>query len=162
MYIHELDRAIHKSTDGGLTWTNLFDDAFYENFRKADSVKHLAVDPNNANNLFSVSPQGILRSTDGGSSWAFMDTLIERGAGENAGIKNITVMPGDSNTILFTTGRLIHRTTDGGVNWESIESFASGRNISDLVVKTGETTYIIAGVQQPQESRGGLLSAPSR
>ena len=160
MYIHELDRGIHKSTDGGTEWVDLFNEEFFQAHRKSEQVKHVAIDPNDDNTVYSVSQQGILKSTDGGSSWNLMTTLIEQGVGENASIKNITILPGDSNTMIFTIGRLIYRTTDGGSAWESIESFASGRNISQLVVHPEDSAYIIAGTQEVQEKRGGLLAAP--
>lgn len=160
MYIHELDRGIHKSTNGGTEWVDLFDESFFEEHRKSEQVKHVAVDPNNHNTVYSVSQQGILRSTDGGSTWSLMTTLIEQGVGENAAIKNITILPGDSNTIIFTIGRLIYRTTDGGSSWESIESFASGRNITQLVVHPENTAYIIAGTQEVQDGGGGLFIGP--
>lgn len=161
IYIQELDGAIHKSTNGGTEWTNLFDEEFYKAHRKADAVKRMALDPNNDRNVYAVTPEGILRSQDGGGSWSLMQTLIEQGADQNLSIRNITVMPGDQNTIIFTIGRLIYRTSDGGISWESIESFPSNRRINEIVVQEGETQYIIIGVVQPEDQNRGLLPSPN-
>lgn len=162
IYIHELDRGVHKTVDGGENWTDLFSEDFLKEYRKAEQVKHVALSPNNDNVLYTVSKQGILYTTDGGVTWQFMKTLIEQGVDQNTSISNITVKPGEPNTILFTVGRLIHKTTDGGASWNSIESFPSGRNISYLLLHPDNSELVLAGVQAVEEKRGGLLTPPSR
>lgn len=162
IYIHELDRGVHKTIDGGKNWTDLYSEDFLKQYRKAEQVKHVALSPNNDNVLYTVSKEGILYTTDGGVTWQFMKTLIEQGVDQNTGIANITVKPGEPSTILFTVGRLIHKTTDGGASWNSIESFPSSRNISYLTLHPNNPDLILAGVQEVEEKRGGLLTPPSR
>jgi Secretion system C-terminal sorting domain len=85
--------GIWKSTDNGLTWTALastqsilevFDNVF-------DYVHRLAIDPTSGN-IYAAAGNLILRSTNGGSSWA---TVV--GTGGNSGF---------SDVITTSTGRI--------------------------------------------------------
>lgn len=160
MYVVELEKSIHRTVDGGETWTSLMsdNDAFedfmsVEDSRSADEVRSLVQDPNNSQVLYAVTNEGVLRTEDGGGSWSFVETLIERGAEQNAAILNFTVMPGDSNTLFFSIGRLIHKSVDRGETWQTEENFPSKRKITAFAIDPFDTTVYYAGVEQVEEQR---------
>ncbi|MCW1930119.1 MAG: hypothetical protein KIH62_002265 [Candidatus Kerfeldbacteria bacterium] len=171
LYAVELDKNIHKSTDRGITWTALITEKTEWNelstgfpantnsqsahkIKKPSSFRSLYIDPNNHLAVFFLSPQGIVRSLDGGATWAFLNTLIQQGAGENANIKSFMVLPGSDNTYMFSLGRIIHKSVDGGNTWKTIENFPSGRNIVTLSVSPLAPDRIFAGTQEPPKKKG--------
>ncbi len=163
VYALELDHDIHKTSDGGATWTSIIDDEYREQSGKLSTrVKQLTLDVNNSKTVYVSSSQGISRSTDGGETWVPLSTLIERGAEENASILNFTVTPGNSSIIYFTVGRLIHKSTDGGNTWKTIETFPSQRKITSLVIHPEQTSTVYASVQKAEKERRGPVPTPSR
>lgn len=169
LYAVEMDKNIHKSVDGGVTWKELITEdtvwnkvagVFAESdqtntrVKKPSAFRTLVVDPNNHMRLFLLSPQGILRSTDGGVSWAYLDTLIAQGAAENSNIKSFMVMPGNSNVYVFALGRVIHKSIDAGATWKTIENFPSARNITVLAASTKNPERIFAGTEEVPKKKG--------
>jgi hypothetical protein len=69
-------KGVYKSTDNGETWTFLpaSNTGVLEVFdNPADYVSKLVVDPTNGN-VYMAATDGILRSTDGGTTWSFVLT----------------------------------------------------------------------------------------
>lgn len=161
VYVLELDKNIHRTLDGGTSWTELLDDDFDDEHRNARSVRQMIIDPNNGSTLYVSSKYGIIKSTDTGDSWEYVSTLIEQGADENLSIQAITVEPGDSSTIMFGIGNLLYVSTDGGTSWTTREDFPSSRRINSIVYhpETVDTMYI--GVLKEEEKRGGFITRPS-
>lgn len=158
LYIIELDKALHKTTDRGATWTNLMTEELTKQYRDAGGIKQFSIDPNNSQRLYMSSKYGLLRSVDGGQTWETVKTLIENRDSKNDAIRNIRVMPGESNVLFFTVERLIHKSLDGGVTWETIESFPSQRRITDLLIDPKQPDHLYAGVEQVEEKRRGFIS----
>ncbi|OGY85924.1 MAG: hypothetical protein A2233_00310 [Candidatus Kerfeldbacteria bacterium RIFOXYA2_FULL_38_24] len=168
IYVLELDESLHKTTDGGLTWTDLFtENPQFEAFKKenktsnVNEVKNMAMDPNNSNVLYVVTSEGIIKTLDGGRTWNLLDTLIAQGAEENSNIRRLVVLPGDSNTIFFTINNLIHKTTDGGLTWKTIEDFPSQRIINNLYIDSNDTNIMYAGMQSIPKKGWGFFGAPA-
>ncbi|MFH1426660.1 MAG: hypothetical protein ABIG66_04525 [Candidatus Kerfeldbacteria bacterium] len=157
LYVLELDKAIHKSTDGGNTWVNLYNEEFDADFHRAAQVKTFAMDANNADTLYATSKEGLIKTTNGGGNWEFVNTLIERGADENAAISAVTTIPGQPDTLIFAVGRIIHKSIDGGRTWKTIENFPSQRSITYMVVDPEDPNRLIAGVEQPEKEQRGLI-----
>ncbi|MBI2411053.1 MAG: hypothetical protein HYV32_04150 [Candidatus Kerfeldbacteria bacterium] len=161
VYVLELDKAVHKTIDGGQTWENVFDGEGYKAFEEnndrnnVDDIRTFAMDPNAPLTLYVSTNAGIIKTTDGGDSWSFIDTLLAQDAVQNLLIKNITVQPGNSQSIFFTVGRLIHKTTDGGHTWQTIEDFISSRPITSIAIPTQNTIY--AGVEQAEKKKWSLF-----
>lgn len=159
IYITELDRAIYRSKDGGQQWVNLFEKpAFVEgDLKGATVVKHMTMDVNDADTIYAVTTLGILKSTNGGQQWEFIDTLIERGAGENAAITSIATIPGQPEKLIFTVGRIIHKSVDYGQTWKTIENFPSVRKLTTVVPDPFNPDILFAGVEQVEEEQRGLI-----
>ena len=133
LYLGTAAGGLWKSTDDGVTWTQLLDSA------GTMAVGAVAVDPNDPNVLWvgtgdnlvgceSYFGIGLLRSADGGQTWQ-----ARNGSGGNtlqdlATFADVVVDPRDSDH-LVVGGRYrqcqdgsgfeggIYTTTDGGLNW---------------------------------------------
>jgi photosystem II stability/assembly factor-like uncharacterized protein len=131
--------GIHKSTDGGETWTH----AGLENFER---IAKIIVSPKNSDTVFVAVPgalwsdspdRGLYRTTDGGKTWK----QILKGANLSTGCTSITIDPanpdvmfaamwdfrrkgweyrsgGESPTAPSASG--LFRSTDGGETWTEI------------------------------------------
>ena len=113
--------GIFRTTDGGLTWTSR-DASFY-------GVQAACCDPGNAFGtdgkayaiILDTSPEAtyILRSTDGGGTWAGPSQV------STPDRPNVAVDPSNSNIVYITftdfnqpAGRIAgYKSTDGGVTW---------------------------------------------
>ena len=125
IYVGAATGGIFKSTDNGLTWDNIFDQA------EVISIGDLAIDPNNNDVIyagtgeanassFSFLGNGIYKSTDAGATWMNM------GLPNSAYFGRVIVDYNNSQRIfaaacgnLFTPGpdRGIYRSDDGGLSW---------------------------------------------
>ncbi len=111
-----LEGAIYKTTDGGSTWVRL---------RSSTSERYddLLVDPDDFNTVYvAVQGIGVIKSTDGGTSWSDASSGMSPG-----GRVEIAISPVNSNRL-----------------WASVEGGLSG-NGSDLYVSSdGAETWSLA------------------
>lgn len=100
--------GIFRSTDGGLTWTQLATTAANPNFFQVNS---LAITPN-GQTLLAATGNGIYRSTNSGVGWNQASSI-------NTG--NLQIDPNDANKAIaggLGNGRA-YFSTDGGASWTS-------------------------------------------
>ncbi len=141
LYIGAATGGILKTTDLGLTWTNLFDDV------PVISVGDIAIDPNNAQVLycgtgeansasFSFLGNGMYKSTDAGESWQHI------GLTNSAYIGRVLVDYSNSQRVfvaacgnLFTATdeRGVYRSDDGGQTWQRVLFLTDSTSAIDLV-----------------------------
>ncbi|MEL6635556.1 MAG: T9SS type A sorting domain-containing protein [Bacteroidota bacterium] len=69
---------------------------------------------------------GILKSTDGGQTWAFS---LDWTARQTEGIWDIKVHPTNANLVWAATTDGIYRSTDAGANWEQIHDVLLGTSL---------------------------------
>ncbi|MCK6455679.1 MAG: hypothetical protein L6Q92_04010 [Phycisphaerae bacterium] len=129
--------GVFRSDDAGGTWTQILRNLSFPgsgpttNSGTNAGCMDIAIRPDqNPDVIFaafgSFSPDGIYRSTDGGSSWTRLSTGLP---GSQQGRIALAIAPSDPNTIYACvaengtatgdTGRLVgvYRSTDGGNNW---------------------------------------------
>lgn len=157
IYIMELERNIHKSTDGGATWTELFDADYKKANGNATKVKQLVMDPNNSRTLYISTPDGIYKSTDAGATWNYIVTLIEKGVDQNNSIANITIKQGSPEVIMFSVGKVIHKSVNAGVTWKTIENFPSTRRITTIATHPHIPDVIYAGTEKVEQQKKGFI-----
>ena len=125
--------GVWKTTDGGNTWTPLTDT------QPSLAVGSITIDPNNHNTIYVGTGEenfngdafygaGVLKSTDGGTTWAQMGKAtfaqaLTPGTG-GAYIGQIAVQPGNPNIVLAAVSFIlngtvggIYRSTDAGNSW---------------------------------------------
>ncbi len=126
------ERGVYKTTDGGLTWTNVL-------FVNEDTgATELVMDPSNNKVLYAATYQrrrsswgfsgggpgsAIYKSTDAGRSW----TKLTRGIPEGSlGRIGLDVFRGNSHTLYarieHKTESGIYRTDDAGATWRKVSS----------------------------------------
>ena len=135
LYVGAASGGVWKSTDGGTTYTPVFDK------QPVQSIGDIAIDPSNHETVWvgtgeswtrnSVSiGDGIYKSTDGGETWTNM------GLKGSERISKIIIDPKDSNTVYAcapgklwsdSADRGLYKTTDGGKSWTLV---LKGRNLS--------------------------------
>ncbi|MEO9965561.1 MAG: T9SS type A sorting domain-containing protein [Reichenbachiella sp.] len=127
--------AVMKSTDGGDTWTKVYE---------ASNLAHqLSADPNDFETLYlSVFQEGIVKSTDGGDTWE--DTGLEDIASAfSPGRFEFAIAPSNSNSIFASvsyggfssSGSGLFYSADAGDTWTLVK---------DKTV-TGDTDYLVQG-----------------
>ncbi len=134
--------GIFKTTDGGVSWTPVFDD------QPELSIGDITFDPKNPNIVYAgtgdpnvpsnvFNGNGIYKSTDGGDNWSYLN-LQQQGI-----ISKVVVDPTDSQ-ILYAAAmgnpyvrdslRGIYKSEDGGLNWQRVLFVHPQAGASDLVI----------------------------
>ncbi len=135
IYVGAASGGVWKSTDGGTTYTPVFDK------QPVQSIGDIEIDPQHHDTVWvgtgeswtrnSVSiGDGIYKSTDGGETWTNM------GLKGSERISKIVIDPRDSNTVYAcapgklwsdSADRGLYKTSDGGKSWTLV---LKGRNLS--------------------------------
>jgi photosystem II stability/assembly factor-like uncharacterized protein len=117
-----LDFSLFFTNDGGITWNNPIT---YDSYRALHS---LAIDPSNPSILYLSTSQSVMKSIDGGYSWA------ETGLFYNIPVNATAVDPLNSQLIYAgTQGFGVYRSQDGGANWSQYNYGLSGGNVYSVV-----------------------------
>ncbi|WP_024772937.1 VPS10 domain-containing protein [Aquimarina macrocephali] len=139
-YIGAPAGGIWKSTDKGANWTSLSDDL------PQIGVSGIAIDPNNSNIVYISTGDddandsysiGILKSTDGGNTWA--KTGLEF-LNSQTSSNDIYIDPNNSNTLWVATSQGVYKTTNAGVAWTK----TLNADVKDIKLKPGDSNVIYA------------------
>ncbi len=130
-------RGLFISKDFGATWE------FSEKGPTAEeTVKAIAVAPNDPDNLLVGTNQFVYRSTNGGRTW------IRKGGGLVAGdYTSVVINPNNPDEMLvteFSRGG-IYRSRDKGVLWERIDAELPSRQVWALMFDPFERNRVYAG-----------------
>jgi len=158
VYAGAAEGGVFRSTDGGQSWTALFDQM------PSLSIGALAIDPSDTNVIYAgtgeVNPgggsmayggAGLFRSTNQGDGWQLI------GLEESGSIGRILVHPTDPNTIfvaalgqLWTTNpeRGVYRTTNGGTTWEKVLYVDDVTGCVDLIQRPDDPDVLFAAMWQ--------------
>lgn len=131
VYLGAADGGVWKTTDGGQHWVPLTDT------QSTLSIGSLTLDPNNPSTIYvgtgepftsdSFPGVGVLKSTDGGSTW----TTIQ-GPFLNTHIGGIAVDPNNSQNVLAAAIEIgIERSTDGGNTWSQALNVSGNQVLFD-------------------------------
>ncbi len=147
-----------KSTDGGTNWTALTD------AQVSLAVGSIALDPKNPSTIFvgtgeannagdSYYGAGILKSTDGGNTWANVQGPFLNGPNGAQHIGAIAVSPASSSIVLAGADGGVYRSADGGSTWTSVLSGAPGTAVVFDPINTS-TVYAALGDSYGSASNG--------
>jgi photosystem II stability/assembly factor-like uncharacterized protein len=168
VYIGGAEGGVWKTTDGGTNWSPLTDGQF------SLAVGSIAVDPNNHANVYVGTGEenfnvdayygaGVLRSTDGGSTWSHVGSKtfggpLDPGSGGSF-IGSIAVQPGVSSgtPIILVSSQYssgvnsfrsgVWRSTDGGSTWSPVLPVTMDENAvaTSLFFVNNTTAYAAIG-----------------
>jgi hypothetical protein len=100
---------LHKSTDGGLTWTEVF-------YAIAYATSIIEQKPLQPRTLYvGLGPRALRRTTDFGETW---DSLPS--PHPTAGLWSLSISNSNPNVIYAGLSRLISKSTDAGLTWTDI------------------------------------------
>ena len=114
------------------------------------AVYSLAIDPINANTVYTGTFGGLAKTTDGGGTWRFLSD-----SWESQSVSAIAVNPGASNDVYVGTGRDdygpyglgIYHSFDGGSTWSSPlgGTHFDGTNIRRIAIDPNASVYVANG-----------------
>jgi photosystem II stability/assembly factor-like uncharacterized protein len=150
------NQGLHKSVDGGTSWTNI----------RTDHVSDAVMDPDDPNIIYAgVWKLGVFKTTDGGSTWTLLSDL-PTGPGANwiklAMGPRIQIAP-----VQFLVAKMgleagqMYKTTNAGSNWTPIlAAHGTGQNTWNNLVAVDPTNQdvIFAGGQDLERSDDGGAS----
>jgi photosystem II stability/assembly factor-like uncharacterized protein len=133
--------GIYRTTDGGLSWSPVFDD------QASLSISHISYDPHDARHVWAATGDvnisgypfvgaGVYHSADGGVTWAYA------GLGNTGVLSKVLVDPNDQDIIYAGSmgypsqkgnERGLFRSTDGGSSWQKTLTIDDSTGVIDLV-----------------------------
>ena len=134
--------GVFKTTDGGSTWTPIFDEQIFL------SIGDIEVDPNHPETVYvgtgdvniTGTPgigDGLYRSTDGGNTWTHLGLEAQRI------ISKIVIDPSNSERLFVATmglpfernhARGLYRSEDNGATWEQVLFISDSTGVIDVVM----------------------------
>lgn len=154
VYVATGSGGLFKTTDGGVTWTALFER------QSTISIGDIALEPGNPDVIWvgtgesnvrnSVSfGDGVYKSTDGGKTWKHM------GLKDTNTISKIIVHPKNPDIVYVSAighafgtndDRGVFMTTDGGKNWTKTLFIDNEHGASDLDLDPNNPNVLVAGM----------------
>jgi len=147
--------GVWKSTNGGLTWSSIFDD------QPISSMGAIAVAPSDPNVVYAGSGEanirgnvgagnGIYKSLDAGKNWTHVWT-------QEGQIGQITVHPKNADIAFAAVlghafgpnpERGVYRTTDGGKTWKQVLKKDADTGASAVALDPSNPNVVFAGLWQ--------------
>ena len=141
-YVGSGSGGLWKTTDGGTTFTPIFDD------QSATSIGDVTVHPNNPDVIWvgagegnprnsATGGNGVYKSVDGGKTWTHL------GLKETRSIHRLLVHPTNPEVAYagaqgatwgYNPERGVYKTTDGGETWEKILYVDEKTGVADMVM----------------------------
>ncbi len=139
LYVAAPSGGIWKSMNGGLTWNTTYDTM------AVLGTSAVTLHPNDPNTIFVGTGDrdawdtpgiGILKSTDGGSSWTSGGYMF---APSGRTINKILINPLNPQKMFAASSSGIYRSSNGGDSWTLAYA---GSSVNDLMFRPGDTTII--------------------
>jgi photosystem II stability/assembly factor-like uncharacterized protein len=163
-YVAMATAGIYKTTNGGTTFTSVFD------HEGSSSVGDIAIAPTDANLVWAGTGEnnnrqssswgdGVYKSTDGGRSWKNV------GLRQSKQIARVIVDPVDFNVVyvaalgdLWSAGgeRGVYKTIDGGQNWQRILHVDDDTGATELVMDPANNKTLYAATYQRRRAQWGM------
>jgi len=171
VYLGGAAGGVWKTTDGGQNWTPLTDD------QASLAIGSIAIDPTNPDKIYvgtgeqnfavdSYHGAGILRSSDGGSTWQHIPgpfAQMQEARRGTATVGSLAINPARPNVVLAGGYYLglaqqshagIYVSTDGGDTWTSDPVLSGAPAIEILFTPDGSTAYASLGHPSGVDANG--------
>ncbi|MBU1097180.1 MAG: T9SS type A sorting domain-containing protein [Bacteroidetes bacterium] len=129
--------GMFKTTDRGLTWTQLESTAWDANY---SAINRLVVDPNNENIVIVATNTGIFRTTDGGTVFTKVYSSGNRVQDLRANPKNF------KSLYASIEGKGVYKSKDAGLTWRAPlgDNISGGR--AEIDIAPSDTSWLYASV----------------
>lgn len=173
-YIGAASGGIFKTTDGGITWSPIFDE------QEMLSIGDIAISKNNTDIVWvgtgevnagggslAYDGDGIYKSEDGGATWEI------KGLPDVGSIGKVLIDPNDENTLfvgamgpLFKNdlNRGVYKTEDGGTTWEQKLFVSDSTGVIDMAIhpSNGNIVYAASWERVRRPERNDYFGETSR
>jgi hypothetical protein len=123
IYAGAANGGVWKSSNNGVNWTPTGDT------QDVMAIGAVAIDPNNSQIVYagtgesnqsadSYRGSGVLKSTNGGTTWTLYGTSLFGTRG--SWISRVVIDPNNSNNVFASSSLGLMRSTDGGVTWAKL------------------------------------------
>lgn len=149
IYCGSVSGGVWKTTNAGADWfpTNDFADNLV--------IGALAIDPNNTSVLYAGTGEGyfnidalrgagILKSTDGGATWALTTTFSTSPSGFPYYVNDIHIRPDNSALLFAATNSGLYRSTNSGTSWTYIPKSGTRRATQIVADPITPGTFYVA------------------
>jgi uncharacterized repeat protein (TIGR01451 family) len=164
VYAGTSDKELFKSTNGGQSWVSASGSGATS--LSANVVQALVIDPRTPTNLYVGGSNGAFKTTDGGATWAAVDTgLVFPGTATPVDVRTLAIDPTTTGTTatLYAGGfEGAFKTTNGGATWTSLNAgfpltngLPTTPEITSIVVDPLNPSTVYAGVEFP----GGVFKS---
>jgi photosystem II stability/assembly factor-like uncharacterized protein len=119
-------QRLYRSTDGARSWHELpaFD----------ATIADLDVDPSHPDTVYLAAHQGLLRSTDGGSTWSRVGPLQSP--------SRLAIAPSSSQVLYAEDGGQIMRSGDGGASWSKQSTWTESFDVFTVDPHDPNAVYV--------------------
>ncbi|MBU1101488.1 MAG: T9SS type A sorting domain-containing protein [Bacteroidetes bacterium] len=150
------ESGIFRTTDGGTSWSKVFDPDAVIGANTDNRVQHIVANPNDFNVLYaSVNEVGVVKSTDSGVTWSVsagnmaLPSDIGTNEGTYQGISTrieLAVAPSDPNRVYAAVERPVgiadlYMTKDAGASWTLVTDTGNDPNWFSSTSASGAVTY---------------------
>ncbi|MFQ5636748.1 MAG: WD40/YVTN/BNR-like repeat-containing protein, partial [bacterium] len=98
-------------------------------------------------NADAVSGVGVLKTTDGGSTWSQTGLIWQ--LSDNAAVNEMVMHPNNSAILIAATRDGVYRTTDSGANWTQTLAFSGPEDAKEVVIDPVDPNNVYAALGYP-------------
>jgi len=134
--------GIWKTIDAGATWVDM--SAGLAQFDGGKDFYDLVPDTTKHNGFVLVCRYGLLRTADGGLTWAKIPLVTGPG---QARIYSLAIDPANGANMYYSTATIFYKTANGGVNWTT-KRLPTTRIGSAMMVSSKDANTVYLGTLQ--------------
>lgn len=148
VYVGSVSGGIFKSTNSGTSWTPISD------FAGNLAISSIVIDPNNNDIIYAgtgegffnydaIRGEGVLKSTDRGTTWTILKNFSGSPYGFPYYINDLYIRPDSTNILYAATNSGLFKTTNSGSNWNFIHTGTTARATQIVPHPTNPSTFFV-------------------
>lgn len=142
IFVSTFRDGIFRSFDGGNNWQNLTPQL--ADFSRGEAVEYAVRDPRRPYTLYLATWSGLLRSTNGGSSWQRVNIVIPHDA---LPVRHISFSSASDNLLYVAAENTVYMSNDRGEEWV-VRQLPSNKNIYTIITKPDEPQVVLVGMHK--------------